>query len=217
MGKKEVINKTKKYVRDRLGNEATGHDWWHAFRVWKTAKYIARKEGGDLFIIELAALLHDIADWKFNKGKKGLESKLIKNFLGKLKVNREIIKNVCEIVENMSFSLTGAKAKSRMKTKEGKIVQDADRLDALGAIGIARTFATGNFFSRPIFNPRIKINRRVEDLRKRDSYSSIHHFYDKLLLLKNLMNTDTGKKLATDRHKFLEKYLNQFFKEWNLK
>ncbi|MFA4834017.1 MAG: HD domain-containing protein [Patescibacteria group bacterium] len=215
--RKEVINKTKEYVRSRLGKETTGHDWWHAFRVWQMARYIAKKEGGDLLTIELAALLHDIADWKFNKGKKYLGSKLIKDLLGKLKVDGEIIKNVCEVIENMSFSLTGARAKSRMKTKEGKIVQDADRLDALGAIGIARTFATGSFFGRPIFNPEIKIEKRVEDFRKRDSYSAIHHFYDKLLLLKNLMNTKTGKKLAGERHKFLEKYLKQFFKEWNLK
>ncbi|MDD5031614.1 MAG: HD domain-containing protein [Patescibacteria group bacterium] len=218
MDRREVINKTKEYARGRLGNETTGHDWWHALRVWKTAKYIAGKEGGDLFIIELAALLHDIADWKLNKGNRNLGSKLIRNFLGKLKVEKKIIKDVCEIIENMSFSLTGAKIKSRMKTQEGKIVQDADRLDALGAVGIARVFATGaKLQERLIYNPEIKIKKRTMNFRKKDSYSAIHHFYDKLLLLKNLMNTKTGKKLAGERHEFLEKYLKQFFKEWNSK
>lgn len=254
MKQKEIINETKEYMRSKLGKEATGHDWWHAFRVWRTAKYIAKKEGGDLFtphrqntltmksgtidkptrnkkhqmsqmsaqdagfIIELAALLHDIADWKFNKGKSDLGSKLTKNLLRKLKVGEEIIKNICEIIENMSFSLTGARVKSRMKTKEGKIVQDVDRLDALGAIGIARVFATGGRLQkRLIYDPEISLKKIRKDLIKKDSYSTIHHFYDKLLLLRDLMNTKTGKKLAGERHEFLEKYLKQFFKEWNLK
>ena len=216
MDRRKIINKTKEYVRSRLGNEATGHDWWHAFRVWQMAKYIAKKEGGDLFTIELAALLHDIADWKFNKGNSDLGFKLTRDWLKKLKVDEKIIKQVCEIMGSMSFK--GMSVKSKMKTKEGKIVQDADRLDALGAIGIAKVFATGvRLKERLIYNPEISLKRRRKDFRKKDSYSTIHHFHDKLLLLKNLMNTKTGKKLAGERHEFLKKYLKQFFKEWNLK
>jgi len=252
MGRREVINKTKEYVRDRLGNESSGHDWWHAFRVWKTAKYIAKKEGGDLFTphrrniltiksgrngklmrnekhqmskksardagftIELAALLHDIADWKFNKGDDNIGPKLAKEWLEKMQVDEKIISHVCEIIKEMSFK--GAKVKTQMRTKEGIIVQDADRLDALGAIGIDRVFATGGRLQkRPIYDPEISFKKIRKDLRRGDSYSTINHFYDKLLLLKNLMNTKTGKKLAGERHEFLEKYLKQFFKEWNLK
>jgi len=209
MERRKVINKTKEYARVELEKGEAGHDWWHAFRVWQTAKYIARKEGGDLFVVELAALLHDIADHKFNKGKNGLGPKLVEDLFKKLKVGEETTKNVCEIIENMSFSLTGAKVKSRMNTLEGKIVQDADRLDALGAIGIARAFSYGGYAKREMYNPKIKS--------KSHGQATINHFYDKLLLLKKLMNTKTGKKLAGERHKFLEKYLKQFFKEWNIK
>ena len=213
--RREVIKETKKYVRNKSGKESTGHDFWHAFRVWQTSKYIARKEGGDLFTIELAALLHDISDWKFNKGSSGPGLKLAMNWLKKLKVEENIIKQVCEIMGSISFK--GARVKSKMKTIEGKIVQDADRLDALGAIGIAKVFATGSSWKRLIYNPEISIKKRVRDFRRKDSHSSIHHFYDKPLLLKNLMNTKTGKRLAGERHEFLKKYLKQFFKEWNLK
>ncbi|MDD5071534.1 MAG: HD domain-containing protein [Patescibacteria group bacterium] len=216
MGKKEIINKTKKYVRRKLGKEATGHDWWHALRVWKTVKYIAKKEGGDLFTVELAALLHDIADWKFNKGKIDAGARLISGFLGKLEVDKEIIKSVCEITKDISFK--GAKVKLKIKTKEGKIVQDADRLDALGAIGIARAFSYGGYAKREIYNPKIKFRLHKSFKQyQQGGKTSINHFFEKLLFLKNLMNTKTGKKLAGERHEFLEKYLKQFFKEWNLK
>jgi len=215
MNRGEIINNTKEYVRSKLGKEATGHDWWHAFRVWKTAKYIAKKEGGDLFTIELTALLHDISDWKFNKGSSDFGLKLTRDWLRKLKIDEKIIKHVCEIMGSMSFKRAGIK--SKIKTMEGKIVQDADRLDALGAIGIAKVFATGSSWKRLVYNPEISIKKRVRDFRKKDSHSSIHHFYDKPLLLKDLMNTKTGERLAGERHEFLEKYLKQFFKEWNLK
>jgi uncharacterized protein len=252
MGKKEVIDKTKKYVRDRLGNEASGHDWWHAFRVWQTARYIAKKEGGDLFTphhrniltikpgrngklmrnknhqmskksvrdagftIELAALLHDIADWKFNKGRTNAGTPLIKNFLKRLQVKNEIIQEVCEITENISFK--GAKVKTQIRTKEGMIVQDADRLDALGAMGIARAFSYGGHMGREIYNPKIKF-RLYKNFKQYQGggQTTINHFFEKLLLLKNLMNTKTGKDLARERHNFLKKYLKQFFKEWDLK
>ena len=216
LSKREIVGKTKEYVRSKLGNEATGHDWWHAFRVWKTAKYIAKKEGGDLFIIELAALLHDISDWKFNKGSSSPGLKLARNWLKNLKVDEKIIQRVCDIIKDVSFK--GAGVKSKMETKEGKIVQDADRLDTLGAIGIARVFAYGGCAKREIHNPKIKfkLHKNFKQYRQ-GGKTSINHFYDKLLLLKDLMNTKTGKKLAGERHEFLEKYLKQFFKEWNLK
>jgi len=211
MNRGEIINKTKEYARTKLEGESTGHDWWHTFRVWQTAKYIAKKEGGDLFIIELAALFHDIADWKFNKGNNNLALKLTRDWFKKLEVEKKVIKHICDIVENISFK--GAGIKLRIKTKEGKIVQDADRLDALGAIGIARVFATTPLLKRLLYNPEINMKMKVRDFTKKDSYSSIHHFYDKLLLLKDLMNTKTGKRLANKRHKFMEKYLEEFFKE----
>ena len=138
--------------------------------------------------------------------------KLTRRWLKKLGVSEKNIRHVCEIIENISFK--GVKVKSKMKTREGKIVQDADRLDYLGAIGIARVFATGGRLQkRPIYDPEISFKKIRKDLRRGDSYSTINHFYDKLLLLKNLMNTKTGKKLAGERHEFLEKYLKQFFKE----
>jgi len=153
MNKKRVIKEVKNYVKKKLLGESTGHDWWHSFRVWKLSKKIAEKEGGDMFVIELAALLHDIADWKFYDGIK-IGSKETKKLFKKLSVDENIIKHVCDIIENISFK--GAEVKNKIKTKEGMITQDADRLDVLGAIGIARIFAYGGFAGREIYNPNIK-------------------------------------------------------------
>jgi len=216
LSRKEIIAKTKEYAQKKLGKGDTGHDWWHAFRVWQTAKYIAKQEGGDLLVIELAALLHDIADWKFNRGRTNSGTVLIKNFLKKLKVKDKIVKDVCEITENISFK--GAKVKSTIKTKEGRIVQDADRLDALGAIGVARAFSYGGYVKREMYNPDIKfkLHKNFKQYQQ-GGQTTINHFFEKLLLLQKKINTKTGKKLARDRHEFLKKYLKQFFKEWNLK
>jgi len=216
MNKIKIIQKVKDYIKNNLGSEPTGHDWWHSWRVWKMAKEIAKKEGGDLFVIELAALLHDIADWKFYGGNIKIGSEKAKNLLKKLRVDDKTIKHICHIIDNISFK--GAKVKNRMKTKEGKIVQDADRLDVIGAIGIARTFAYGAYKGREIYNPDIKpkLHKSFKEY-KNSKGTSINHFYEKLLLFKNRLNTKTAKKIAQKRHEFLKSYLKQFFKEWEVK
>jgi len=142
MDKESVIRKTEEYIKDKLGGESSGHDWWHVYRVWKMAIHICKEEKVDLFVVQLASLLHDISDWKFNSGDEDIGSKLVREWLEKMQVDEETIFYVCNIIKDMSFK--GADAKSQMKTKEGMIVQDADRLDAIGAIGIARTFAYGD-------------------------------------------------------------------------
>jgi len=216
MNSKEIILKTIEFVKNKLSKEGTGHDWWHAERVWKMAKRIAKSEKDvDIFIVELGALLHDIADWKFNDGDEKAGSKVAREWLGKLKVDEKIISNVCHVIDNVSFK--GAGVKSEMESKEGMIVQDADRLDALGAIGIARTIAYGGNKNREIYNPEIKVvmHNTFEEYKTKQSSTSINHFYEKLLLLKNLMNTKIGRKIAEKRHKFMEKYLEEFYKEWN--
>jgi len=212
--KKEVINKVINYLGSNFKNEDTGHDYWHFIRVWKMAKKIAEAEGGDLFIIELGALLHDIADWKFNNGTNEVGIEKAKILLKDFGVSEEIIENVCHIIDNVSFK--GAKVKNYIATIEGKIVQDADRLDAIGAIGIARAFAYGGGMGREIYNPDIKprMHASFEEY-KNSKGTSINHFYEKLLLLKNMLNTKTAKKIAEKRHKFMKDYLVQFFKEWD--
>lgn len=216
MKKAQILDEVKKYIRKSLGEEATGHDWWHSWRVWKLSKKIAEKEGGNLFVIELAALFHDIADWKFYGGstKKGAEK--AKSLLKKLGVDDKTIKRICHIIDNVSFK--GAGVKNKIKTKEGMIVQDADRLDVLGAIGIARIFAYGGFKGREIYNPNIKpkLHKTFKEYKNSKS-TSINHFYEKILLLKDRLNTKTAKKIAERKHKFLENFLKEFFREWKVK
>jgi uncharacterized protein len=212
---KIVINKTIEYVKQTLKGDSTGHDWYHTQRVWKMAKYIAQKEKNvDLFVIELAALLHDIADWKFQGGDDTKSSQVSEIWLKKLDVDQQTINHVSEIAHHISYK--GAKVKNEIETLEGKIVQDADRLDAMGAIGIARTFATGGKFGRPIYDPNVKpvLHTTFEQYKNSGNFS-INHFYEKLLLLKDMMNTKTGKMLAQKRHKFMEQYLKEFFSEWD--
>jgi uncharacterized protein len=215
MNKKEIIEEIKKYLKKNFKTDATGHDWWHFYRVWKMAKEIAKKEGGNLFVIELAALLHDIADYKFNNGDDKAGGKTARILLKKLNVNKELIEQVCQIVDNVSFK--GAGIKNGIKTKEGMIVQDADRLDVMGAIGIARTLAYGGFTKREIYNPAVRprLYKTFEEYKNNRS-SSINHFYEKLLLLENTLNTKTAKKIGKERHVFMENYLKRFFKEWNV-
>lgn len=216
MNKEKIIQKVKDYIKKTLRNEPTGHDWWHAWRVWNMAKEIVKKEGGDLFIIELAALLHDIADWKFYNGNTKIGSEKAKTLLKKIGVDNKSINHICYIINNISFK--GAGVKNKIKTKEGMIVQDADRLDVIGAIGIARTFAYGGFKGREIYNPDIKpkFHKSFKEYKNKKN-TSINHFYEKLLLLKNRLNTKTAKRIARKRHQFLEGYLKQFFKEWAVK
>lgn len=212
MNKKEIIRRTTVHVKALLDKEGTGHDWLHIERVVRNAKRIAKKEGGDLFVVELAALLHDIADWKFHGGDTAIGPRKAKEWLEKLKVDKEIISQVTDIVRDVSFR--EGTNKTKMKTLEGKIVQDADRLDAMGAIGIARCFAYGGYRGREIYNPKIKPRKNYKNLK---SSTTINHFYEKLLLLRGRMNTRTGRKMAEERHKFLEQFLRQFYKEWNEK
>ncbi len=212
MNKEEVIRKTVDYVRKNIHGDI-GHDWWHVYRVWKNALYIAKKEKADLFVVQLAALLHDIADWKFHKGDDTLGPKLAKAWLENMNVKNGIISHVCEIIKDMSFR--GAGVKSRMKTIEGMVVQDADRLDAIGAIGVARAFSYGGYKGRDIYNPQIKPKKhKTFEQYKSGEGPTINHFYEKLLLLKGRMNTRTGRKMTDERHKFMEQFLERFFKEW---
>jgi uncharacterized protein len=215
MTKKQIINKTEKYIKNLLSGETTGHDYFHIERVVKNAKNVARYEGGDLFIIEMAALLHDIADWKFHQDDENISQNKIKEWLLSLKVSEKETQNIFDIVKHISYK--GGTNKVRMNSIEGKIVQDADRLDALGAIGIARAFAYGGYSGREIYNPSVKAREYKSFNQFKNSLyknTSINHFYEKLLLLKDKMNTKTGKKMAIKRHNFIKKYLKQFFYEW---
>jgi uncharacterized protein len=207
---KEIIAKTQKYVKKALEKESTGHDIWHIERVRENAILIGRKEKADLFVVQLAALLHDLADHKFTKTQSSAPARI---WLTKLKVDKHVVDHVCQIIDTMSFK--GSKFIVKMKTIEGKVVHDADKLDTVGAIGIARTIATGASLKRPIYNPSVPLTDRTRHYRWSPGHSSIHHFYDKLLLLKGRMNTKTGKMLAEKRHEFLKAYLEQFFKEWD--
>lgn len=213
MDEKRVVQKTADYVKHNLLGEGSGHDWWHIYRVWQNAIHINRKEKADPFVVELAALLHDIADWKFHDADETLGSKLAREWLEKLHVNQKIILQVCEIIDHISFK--GAGVENKIKTREGCVVQDADRLDAIGAIGIGRTFAYGGFKQREMYNPetRAHLAKNFEEY-KAAGQTTINHFYEKLLLLKDLMNTKTGKRIALERHQFMENYLKQFFAEW---
>ncbi|MFN2395665.1 MAG: HD domain-containing protein [Bacteroidales bacterium] len=208
-----IIKKTEDFVKKELSDAESGHDWWHIWRVWKLSVKIAQSEQVDLFVVELGALLHDIADSKFHDGNETLGPQKTLSFLESLGVDEFVIDHVVKIVANISFS--AGKEKQSFRSKELDIVQDADRLDALGAVGIARAFNYGGFKNREIFNPDIKPNLNMtKEEYKRNNAPTINHFYEKLLLLKDKMNTDTGKKMAIQRHEFLEKYLEQFYQEW---
>jgi len=192
LNKKQIIQQTAEYIRERLTGESSGHDWWHVYRVWKNAIHIGKQEQVDLFVVELAALLHDIADWKFHDGNEAIGPQLAREWLEKLSVGENVISQVCQIIQDISFK--GAGVKTPMKTTEGMVVQDADRLDAIGAIGIARTFAYGGSKGREMYNPEIKPESHDSFQQyKNNQGTTINHFYEKLLLLKDLMNTDTAR------------------------
>ena len=208
------IEKTITYVKQQLANAEGGHDWWHIERVWKSAKKIAETENVNLLVVELGALLHDIADAKFHDGDEELGPKTATAFMQEINVDQETIQHVVQIIKHISFK--GGKEAQTFTSLELSVVQDADRLDALGAIGIARTFNYGGYKNREIFNPNIPPNLAMtkEEYKKSDA-PSINHFYEKLLLLKDLMNTETGTQMAKQRHVFMEQYLAQFYQEWN--
>ena len=209
-----IIDKTCKYVEDKLAGEGSGHDWWHIFRVWTLAKKIAVEEKAQVEIVELGALLHDIADWKFHDGDDSFGPAIAREFLNNHNVEPNLSDSVVEIISTVSYK--GAGVATPMKTIEGKIVQDADRLDAIGALGIARTFAYGGYKNRLIYHPDEKpvLHESYEDYKKNEGHT-INHFYEKLLLLKERMNTNTGKRIAEGRHKFMQSFLDQFYREWD--
>ena len=212
--KQNIIQDTVEYVKTCLEGNESGHDWWHIQRVWNTAKTITQTEQADLFVVELGALLHDIADSKFHNGDETIGPKKAREFLQRKSVPESIIHQVVAIIENISFK--GGNFSTTYTSNELNVVQDADRLDALGAIGIARTFNYGGYKNNEIHNPNRKPNlHKTKEEYKKGGDSSINHFYEKLLLLKDRMNTETGKKMAEQRHAFMEQYLNQFYKEWD--
>lgn len=204
----QIVESTAEFVKNTLKDAEGGHDWYHIKRVWQNALYIARREQkGDLLIIELAALLHDIADAKFNNGDESVGPKLAGDFLRSLSVPEDVITHVVQIINHISFRKHHEY--NSFNSIEFQIVQDADRLDALGAIGIARAFNYGGFKNRPLYE------QGVHGSMSDGKHNTIGHFYEKLLLLKDMMNTKTGSELAEDRHQFMENYLVQFYKEWD--
>lgn len=209
-----VIEKTINFVKKKLEHAESGHNWFHMERVYNNALLIAKEETCDLEVVQLAALLHDIADSKFHDGDETVGPKVAREFLTSENVSEETINHVVAIIENISFK--GGNFEKQFTSKELEIIQDADRLDAIGAVGIARTFNYGGFKNREIYNPEIAPNLKMsKEEYKNSTAPTINHFYEKLLLLKDKMNTETGKKIAQQRHEFMEKFLEQFYKEWN--
>ncbi len=209
-----LIDTTILYVKQQLENAEGGHDWFHIERVYKNALLIAQEESCDLQVVKLGALLHDIADSKFHGGDERIGPQKARVFLESQEVDLSIIEHVLQIIENISFK--GGNFEKSFHSKELEIVQDADRLDAIGAIGIARTFNYGGFKNRPIYNPAIQPNLHMSKEEYKNSEApTLNHFYEKLLLLKDRMNTPTGKKIALERHRFMEHFLSQFYAEWD--
>ena len=208
-----ILDNTILFVKERLQNAEAGHDWFHVERVYKNSLLIATQEECDLNIVKLAALLHDIADSKFHNGDETIGPKVAREFLESQKASEVVISHVVNIIENISFK--GGNFEKKYTSKELEIVQDADRLDALGAIGIARTFNYGGFKNRPLYLPDTAPNLHMtKEEYKNSEAPTLNHFYEKLLLLKDKMNTETGKKIALERHKFMENFLSQFYAEW---
>lgn len=218
MADAETIEKTRAFVKEKLGTESSGHDYWHAYRVWQTAKHIASKENAHMLTIELAALLHDIADWKFHKGDMEAGPRVAGEWLEGLGVDKNIVRHVQDIIRGLDFK--GANVKTELPTIEGQIVHDADKLDAIGAIGVGRAFATGAHFNEIMHDPDVStpVYGSAEEYRAAKGTANrtvINHFYEKLLLLKDRMLTETGKELAQRRHEVTEKFLEEFLAEWD--
>jgi len=208
-----IIDKTIHFVKEKLENAEGGHDWFHIERVYKNSILIAKEEDCDIMVVKLGALLHDIADSKFHDGDETIGPKTARAFLESENVFEETINHVINIIENISFK--GGNFENKFSSKELEIVQDADRLDAIGAIGIARTFNYGGFKNRALYNPSIAPNLNMSKEEYKNSNSpTLNHFYEKLLLLKDKMNTATGKKIALERHQYMENFLSQFYAEW---
>lgn len=209
----DLIERTADYARQRLASEGSGHDWWHVYRVWKMARRIGEVEGVDLRVVELAALLHDIADWKSCGGDSSVGAKTAADWLASQGVEPAIAAHVRQIVADISFK--GAAVVAPVLSREGQVVQDADRLDAIGAVGIARAFAYGGSKGRLIHDPEVPPEQhQTAEAYLKNSGSTVNHFYEKLLLLADRMNTATGKAIAEGRHRFMEEYLRRFYAEW---
>jgi uncharacterized protein len=213
MREQEQINKTIIFVKQTLKSAEGGHDWFHTQRVYNNALRIAEGEKVNVFVVSLGALLHDIADSKFYDGDETIGPKMAKAFLFEINVDAAIIEHLIKIIENISFK--GGNEAQAFSSPELNVIQDADRLDAIGAIGIARCFNYGGFKNRQIYNPSIKPNLNMsKDEYKSSNAPSINHFYEKLLLLKDKMNTKTGRAMALERHNYMVNYLDQFYREW---
>ncbi|MEX1381880.1 HD domain-containing protein [Lutibacter sp.] len=213
MNKEQIISNTVSFVKETLKNAEGGHDWFHILRVWNNAKLIAKSENVAVFIVELGALLHDIADSKFHNGDETVGPKVARAFLKSEEVPEEIILHIENIINNISYK--GGNFQQNFTSPELKVIQDADRLDAIGAVGIARCFNYGGFKNRQLFNPEIAPNLNMNKEEYKNSEApTINHFYEKLLLLKDKMNTVSGKKIAEERHQYMENFLQQFYNEW---
>ena len=214
MNKQQIISNTEAFVKSTLENAEGGHDWFHILRVWNNAKLISKHENVNIFIVELGALLHDIADSKFHNGDETIGPKIARKFLESQFVEESVIIHIEKIISNISYK--GGNFEQKFTSPELEVVQDADRLDAIGAVGIARCFNYGGFKNRPLYNPEIapKLNQTKEEY-KNSKAPTINHFYEKLLLLKDKMNTETGEKIAEERHQYMETFLQQFYNEWN--
>jgi uncharacterized protein len=214
MSNENIVNKTILFVKEKLENAEGGHDWFHIERVFKNAVSISDNEVCDVMVVKLGALLHDIADSKFHNGDETVGPKIAREFLESENLDEATIQHVISIIENVSFK--GGNTEKAFSSVELDIVQDADRLDAIGAIGIARTFNYGGFKNRPLYNPKIAPNLRMSKEEYKNSEApTLNHFYEKLLLLKDKMNTETGKQIAKDRHQFMMTFLSQFYAEWD--
>lgn len=213
MDKALILEKTRYFVKDKMYKEGSGHDWFHVERVCNMARYLAQKESADMFIVEMTALLHDIDDWKFSDV---YNTTVTEAFIKSVEVSEEDSNKILNIIKTMSYK--GGVVNSTQNTIEGMVVQDADRLDALGAIGIARAFAYGGSKNRSMYDPSIKPMdfKSLDEVKNKDNHT-INHFYEKLFKLKDLMNTDTGKEIAKKRHKYMESFIEEFYSEWNFK
>ena len=216
MHQEKVIENAITFVKKTLKNAEGGHDWFHVDRVFKNAILISKEEKVDPFIVSLGALFHDIADPKFHHGDETIGPKITKAFLKKQQVDEIVINHVIHIIKHISFKNSLDDKKNSFNSIELNVVQDADRLDAIGAIGIARCFNYGGYKNRPLYDPEILPNLEMDkEIYKNSTAPTINHFYEKLLLLKDKMNTSSGKKIALNRHDFMVEYLNQFYSEWN--
>jgi len=214
MNNTDIISKTITFVKEKLENAEGGHDWFHIERVYKNALSIAKEEVCNETIVKLAALLHDIADSKFNNGDETVGPETARIFLESEGVEEDIISHVIKIIENISYK--GGNFQKEFTSVELDIVQDADRLDAIGAIGIARTFNYGGFKNRAMYDPKIAPNLKMtKEEYKKNEGPTLNHFYEKLFLLKDKMNTPTGKQIALERHRFMETFIAQFYAEWD--